>query len=86
MLFKIDLNKFLTEGGGTKVSGRHVGHEMLETKRSKKEGDINTCAGTNTCAHLSAHTGMSQRKERKEVQKGANSGSTSKSFCLREQQ
>lgn len=41
-----------------KVSGRDVGHEMLETKRSKKEGDINTCAGMNMCAYLSAHIGL----------------------------
>lgn len=35
MLFGIGLNKVLTEKGGTKISGRDVGHEMQETKRSK---------------------------------------------------
>lgn len=35
MLFGIGLNKVLTERGGTKISRRDMGHEILETKRSK---------------------------------------------------
>lgn len=35
MLFGIGLNKVLTERGGTKISRRDMGHEMLESKRSK---------------------------------------------------
>lgn len=35
MLLGIGLNKVLTERGGTKISGRDVGCETLEIKRTK---------------------------------------------------
>lgn len=87
MLCEIRLNKVLLKGVEQRFAEEMWDVKCWKLRDPNRKGDINTCACMNVCAHLSAHIGLRQEpKERKEEWKGANAGSTSKSFCIREQQ